>query len=937
MKKVMKNKFPIIRAIMLVLVFVMLLGTVSVLAGNKKINKVTSKKKLLEAIEKTDIGDITFKTGKEKKISIPKRENAENKKLIIEAPKSTISNKAKFSAIAINSVKSFTENASGNDITIKGKDARITVSKGKKVGSLVFSTKKADLILKAKTIVQEMQCKKKSAVISVDAGEKASADIVLANKTSLTVSGEKSADIKITNLAKGSTVTVSIPVRIIAKKDMKVNLISGAEGTVIERTSEDIKVEVTGTIKPEMIINADKEQSDQKDKSEGIGNKQEDNGSIGISGSDNMSTKENSENISQNGADSDSAKIGDIYKSYNVFMDYNNNYVNVCDHSYLYEYKGHFYRAETWHDADVIKLYVEEYSKEWELVSNKTITFEKPIMSGGLFAGEKYNFVVIGQENKTEDDNKMVVRILRYDKEWNKCGSVDVCGANTTVPFKSGDVMFAEQGDQLIIHTAHEGYTSADGLNHQSNMLISVNVEKMKITYAGFDFQPGYVSHSFNQDVIVDTEGRVVTLDRGDSYPRGNVVHILGFDNTWTTVEEETEYLIQEFAQYRDESTLVRTGSEIGGFAETEKGYVIAYNYDEIGGQGDGESNWTRNLYIAFLSKTDEEIVGRVRGTKVKYKGDGSMTAGEPRIASMGTQNGGYVFWEEGTVSDMLKTKDIGERTVNYVRYYADGSISEIHSFKGNLSACKMIYNSGKIYWYVTYNSVPKFYIFDTEKNEVSSKYVCGGKETVLETKLSSRPVEKYVSELNLLPDEERDLSTDRIVGIRYLTTDGELHSVLDYDYDNAGNIAGGTYRIVADTDDQYPEYHFKYSTGTNGRYISENIYVDADGVCIERHYDEKGNILYRKEWWYEADIETEFVEEDKYDANGVLIEERDSWADPSGSSESHCFYENGVLKKSIHTEVKIEDGDEVKIVEYREFEGDKVVNYNKEVFGDEV
>lgn len=67
-------------------------------------------------------------------------------------------------------------------------------------------------------------------------------------------------------------------------------------------------------------------------------------------------------------------------------------------------------------------------------------------------------------------------------------------------------------------------YTSSDGLNHQASLSFTVRQEDMTISdVASAVSNPatGYVSHSFNQLMLVDQEGRLVALDHGDAYPRG--------------------------------------------------------------------------------------------------------------------------------------------------------------------------------------------------------------------------------------------------------------------------------------------------------------------------------------------------------------------------------------------------------------------------------
>ncbi|MCR5686315.1 MAG: hypothetical protein K6G81_13040 [Lachnospiraceae bacterium] len=933
------------RMVVAVVIMVMAAGHVGAGAASKKAVTVSTKKKLLSAVAKKDITTVTFKTDKKMELSIPKRENAAGKKLVADAASADITNRSRFGSIVITGAASYTEAVSGNSITVKDKDAAVNIAKGKEAGKITFATKKAGLTLNSKASAKEVQCKKKGAIISVDAGVKSSADITLVYKTDINVSGDKSAEIRIMNKAKGSTVRTSIPVKISAAKDMKVELLAGAEGTVIDKVSADIRVEIIGNIDPIITVNGKTGQGDQGNISDDTGSPKDDKDDSGRtpvsgqSGTDGSTGQgESNSPAGEKTQDDNGLSVSDIHLSRNLIPDYDNAYLEVKNRSYLYEYDGSFFRAESEFDGSSASLYLEEYGPDWSLKDTKVLRFED-MFFGGIYIGKTYNFVAIGQYNEDEDDSRMVMRLIRYDKKWKQCGQVDLCGANTIKVFRYGGVCFAEKGDLLFIYTGHGRYRIADGFSHQSNMLVTVDMEKMAITWAGYGYQPGYVSHAFDEGVLVDDSGRLVTINRGDCYPRGIVVNILEFNKEGTDVAGNKEYIVQDIAPYVVEDRLESTGSRLGGFAEIEEGYVAAYSYDGIGGQGSTQSDMIRDLYITLLSKKDNEDNERVTGTRIRYDKDKGLTAGNPQIVSAGKKSGGYVLWEEGAVSDFYVSKNITEKTVNYVRYYADGSVSEIKTFKGNLSDCKPIYVDGRVYWYVTNDSIPKIYILDPSEGTVTVKTVCSTEEKVQETKASSRQAETFMSRHNLVPEEKVDPATGRPVRIMYKKPDGQTYSKLEYEYDSTGNVTGGTYEILAENYELYPKYHFKYSYGTDGtRYISENTYYEAEesGAYLEKHYDEKGNVTYQKEWWYESDIEVTFIEEDMFDKDGNLVEEKDTRIDPDESEEAHRFYENGDLKRVIITVIKDNGGDVIKTVEYREIENEKMVSSRKEVFGDE-
>lgn len=83
--------------------------------------------------------------------------------------------------------------------------------------------------------------------------------------------------------------------------------------------------------------------------------------------------------------------------------------------SYLVEnYDGTIERIEY---IEGYGLLVEDYGEKYQLIESRTIQIELPIF-GGFFAGEDYFFILCGQENAGEKDNKEVIRVVKYSKDW---------------------------------------------------------------------------------------------------------------------------------------------------------------------------------------------------------------------------------------------------------------------------------------------------------------------------------------------------------------------------------------------------------------------------------------------------------------------------------------------------------------------------------------
>lgn len=171
------------------------------------------------------------------------------------------------------------------------------------------------------------------------------------------------------------------------------------------------------------------------------------------------------------------------------------------------------------------ELSIETYNEKYELTGHKSIPFELPIF-GSFYSGEKYNYIAFGQENREENDSKEVIRIVRYDKNFNRVDSVSIKGGEsfTVEPFDAAAGRMAEFGDTLVLHTSRTRYTTEDKLNHQSQLTIIVNTKTMTVTNNLGRFQKNHVSHSFDQYVLFDGNTHVL-VDHGDAYPRSIVLN----------------------------------------------------------------------------------------------------------------------------------------------------------------------------------------------------------------------------------------------------------------------------------------------------------------------------------------------------------------------------------------------------------------------------
>lgn len=152
------------------------------------------------------------------------------------------------------------------------------------------------------------------------------------------------------------------------------------------------------------------------------------------------------------------------------------------------------------------------------MISKSTIKNELPIY-GGYFSGKNNNYIVFGQNNKGEKDSAEIVRIVKYSKSWSRVSDCKIYGSNTFEPFEAGSLRMIELDGKLYVYTCHTMYADSNKLNHQANMLFTVDESTMKTTdsmYEVSNLQDGYVSHSFNQ--FIKTDGTYIyRVDHSES------------------------------------------------------------------------------------------------------------------------------------------------------------------------------------------------------------------------------------------------------------------------------------------------------------------------------------------------------------------------------------------------------------------------------------
>ena len=400
--------------------------------------------------------------------------------------------------------------------------------------------------------------------------------------------------------------------------------------------------------------------------------------------------------------------------------------------SYMYEESGGILNRVEYISSNLV---VEKYDmttgalKGSKNISLSYSSFSTSPIFGGFFAGKKYNFVVLGQNNTQESDDVPVICVVRFSKDFSQYKLAYIKGCNTSVPFAAGSCRMAEANGKLYIHTCHKMYKSSDGYNHQANMSFVVDEEAVSFeekyysvtndevtgTINGWGSIFGYSSHSFDQFVALD-DNALYAYDHGDAYSRSLRVH--RFDLASRSLEYTD--LVKINGSFGDNYTGVLTGD-----MELSSDHVlVGVKMTDMTKSTPDSYTTLKDIYVLNVAKSDivhtKNSAGSLRLTNYANAANKPKANTAPKMAKI-NDNKFLVMWSE------IYSGSSSSSTVTTTKIaFVNGSGALIGDIKSStellLSDCDPILCSdGMVRWYAANNSSPKIYALDpNEPNDFS-------------------------------------------------------------------------------------------------------------------------------------------------------------------------------------------------------------------------
>lgn len=362
------------------------------------------------------------------------------------------------------------------------------------------------------------------------------------------------------------------------------------------------------------------------------------------------------------------------------------------------------------------KIGIEYYDDEFNIQSKKSLDMELSIW-GGFYAGQDAYYIVEGQANTEENDGAEVIRVIRYDTEWNKTGTAnitgntDAFGGEVRYPFKAGCVEMTEYNGTLYIVTGHEGYVDATyNQGHQGFLMIKVDEATMTGNIAVSDLWHSFAQYIACKDsdlyVLEQSEGsRYTKLTKYDAESLKKVsLPVLKYGGTHTSAWAISCYAsVDDMAVSADKVLCLGTS-------------IDQSEYDSV------SSDTAHNIYLTVTPTADFSE----DATKVKwltdYSGGGKCFIGT-KITKI-NDNRFLVSWEEFEEERTSDTDDsLAAGILHY--FFIDGEgnkISEEFTAAATISDCHPVVKGPKVVYYASNANMVNFYTIDAETGEFSKR-----------------------------------------------------------------------------------------------------------------------------------------------------------------------------------------------------------------------
>jgi len=362
---------------------------------------------------------------------------------------------------------------------------------------------------------------------------------------------------------------------------------------------------------------------------------------------------------------------------------------------------------------------VEYYDNDLKIRSKRKINMELPLW-GGFYAGSDGYYLVEGQTNNKENDSAEVIRVIRYDTNWNRNGAAaitsnpELFGGEVRTPFDYGCVEMTESNGKLYVVTGHEGYVdSSVGQGHQGFLMAEIDQATMKGKIVSCDLWHSFAQYIKSQGsylyVLEQSEGsRCTKLSRYDSTTLAcTTIELLPYGGSHTSVWALACYASVDGMAVSSDSVLC-----VGTSIDQSK-------YDKV------SENTPHNLYLSVTPMSDFSEKATTTRKLTNFTGGGKSFAGV-KITKI-NDNRFMISWEEYVSDDNKKNSSandpLSSSTLHYL--FVDGkgkSLSKEFTTAAPISDCQPVVKDSRVVYYASNSNTLNFYSINSDNGKADKK-----------------------------------------------------------------------------------------------------------------------------------------------------------------------------------------------------------------------
>ena len=511
-----------------------------------------------------------------------------------------------------------------------------------------------------------------------------------------------------------------------------------------------------------------------------------------------------------------------------------------------------------YYDSNNNYIGVEYYDKAFKILKKNKLDLELEIY-GGFYAGNDAYYLVEGQNNPNENDSLEVIRIIKYDTNWNRLGTAKITsnpsmfGGEVRYPFDVGNVEMLEVDNKLYLVTGHEGYVdSSVGQGHQGFLMIEID----KNTLTGKIIKSD-LSHSFSQ-YIDQKDSNIYVLELSEG---GRCTKLSKYNKSNLS---KTSIPIFNYGGTRTSAWAIPCYASVNGMSISQSNVLSIGTSIDQSQYDNVSSSLSHNIYLTVTPINDFTQSATQTKWITNYANDGKCFTGL-EITKI-NDNRFMISWEEASAEygelDMIDNDTLSICKLHYI--FVDGSgekISEEYIANASMSDCKPFVDNGKVIYYASNGNMVDFYainctngnfektmhrvageniIWDLDENGVLS--IKGEGEMYVDTEIMLKDeISKVRSPVTHYYDSDNSWSAIRNNVKKIIISEG-ITSIDNEEFIGFSNLSE---IIIPDSVEKIGEKSFKGSRMFRTLYLSKNIKEIGDKAFFSGYYTSKGDLYY--------------------------------------------------------------------------------------------